>query len=574
MRHPPWLSMALLILAQAANAKAGTFYVSLTGDDAGGDGSAAKPWRSIGHAVNQGIPAAGGDTVLVKDGVYTGKTTVSRGFAAPVVVRAENAYRVKLTNTTGSDDVLRIYVDGSANITFDGFEMTNLDPSYVCGSREPYFIIHVQNADDVTLQNNIIHGNAAAGRCNELLKINRSADTFYPKNIVVRGNVFYDHVNSEGADMIDSVRPGEMEIVDNIFWGDPSKSKAQSFITLKRQSPPPGTPKSPRYWVHRNVFMTWGGKTDQAFVQFGEDGVDFAEISDALVENNLLIGNASASQAAPFQFKGAENITVRANTVVGDLPSGSYGFRIGTEGSNPAVSGFFIRNNIFADPTGTMGNRLINSYGQVQTASITLATNLYFNAGSALPSQGAVTPADDATQVVADPLLATDHSAIVMSEWDANAGAFKSGAVTIRDEFLRLVEAYGALGNGSPAADAADAAHMPADDIRGLARDTKPDIGAYELGASAPAPDAGVGGTPGTGGGSSGGAGGAGASAAGGSGATAASGGGGATKAKPSGDDGGCGCRVETTRSQSSEFGLLLLAMFAGARRRFKARRN
>lgn len=109
-------------------------------------------------------------------------------------------------------------------------------------------------------------------------------------------------------------------------------------------------------------------------------------------------------------------MTARANTVVGDLPSGAYGFRIGTEGANPPVSGFSITNNVFADPTGSMGNRLINSYGQVVTSSISLDNNLYFNGGTALPNQGSVTPADDGNAIVADPLLATDHANITLPE--------------------------------------------------------------------------------------------------------------------------------------------------------------
>jgi MYXO-CTERM domain-containing protein len=452
-----------------------------------------------------------------------------------------------------------VYVNGSANVVVDGFEMTNLDPSYTCGAREPYFIVHIQDASDVTLQNNIIHGNAAAGRCNELVKVNRGDDTAYPKNIVIRGNVIYDHVNSGGADMIDSVRPGEIEIVDNIFWGDPAKTSAQSFITLKRQAPAVGTPKSPRYWIHRNVFLRWGGKSDQAFVQLGEDGVDFAEISDALIENNLMIGNSPSSMAAPFQFKGAENVTVRANTVLGDLPGGAYGLRIGTEGSNPPVTGYFVRGNIFADPTGTMGNRLVNLYGQA--SGVELDHNLFFNAGAPLPSQGGALPSDDANALTADPLVPTDQTSIVLPEWQS--GGFPSGSSTIRDEFLRLVESYGALSTGSPAIDSGDPSNMPADDIRALARDATPDRGAYEFAAATPAPDAGVGGS------GSGGAPGSGGSATGGA---PGSGGASGTAATDSGDDGGCGCRTARGH-RSTGFGMLLaLGLLLGARRRYPER--
>jgi MYXO-CTERM domain-containing protein len=72
----------------------------------------------------------------------------------------------------------------------------------------------------------------------------------------------------------------------------------------------------------------------------------------------------------------------------------------------------------------------------------------------------------------------------VVPRWDADAGAFISGSATIRDEFLRLVETYGAPAEASAVVAAADPDAMPADDIRGYARDGAPDLGAYELGAS------------------------------------------------------------------------------------------
>jgi hypothetical protein len=551
------VSTAMLALLLASQAPAADFHVSTSGDDDVGNGSAGAPWRTIQHAVNAGIPADGGHTVIVADGVYDGSTLVTRGFPNPVVVRAEHALRAKLTNVSGDREAIRVYLDGPVRLTFSGFVISNAHPSYTCPSgREDYYLIHLQDASDVTIRDNVIFGNNAPGRCNELLKINRSLDTVYVRNVVVRGNVFYDPANAGGADMIDSVRPGEVRIFENIFFGTPDHDLSQSFITLKRQAPD-DQPSSPRYEVSRNVFMHWGGKSDQAFVQFGEDGVDFHEITDALVENNLVIGDSPASLAAPFQFKGAKGVRVRANTIVGDLPGGSFGFRVGTEGDNPPMSDFDIRNNIWADPTGTMTNRLVNTYGDVDVATITLDNNLYWNSGQLLPTSGAVTPAHDAHAVQGDPLLTGDHAAIVLPRWDESAGAFPSGTTTIREEFLRLVETYGALALGSAAVDAADPTHMPADDIRGFARDGTPDIGAYELGAST----SGTGGTAGAGGtagstGSGGSSGVGGSSGMGGTGGAPGSGGAGVsgsgggsagsspTMPEKSDEDSGCACRT------------------------------
>ncbi|MBI5545011.1 MAG: hypothetical protein HY901_14060, partial [Deltaproteobacteria bacterium] len=462
-------------------------------NDGSGDGSQGRPWATIGHAL-AALPQEGGDTVLVQDGEYVGANTVTRAFGQRTTVKAEHPYRARLTSAAGGVEPLRIYTPGPARLRFEGFVISNADPSYACtGGRESYYLIHLQDASDVQLVDNVVFGNNRPGHCNELLKINRSVETAYPKDILIQGNLFYDQADAGGADLIDAVRPGEVEIADNIFLGDPAHARSQSFITLKRQAPASGAPKSPRYWVHRNVFLSWGGKTDQAFVQLGEDGVAEVEIEDALIENNLMIGNSPTTMAAPFQLKGAQNVRVRANTVVGDLPSGSFGFRIGTEGENPAVSGFLIGGNLFADPTGTMGSRLVNSYGQVNVSSITLDHNLFWNGGNPLPTGGSVAATTDAHRLVADPLLPVDQSGLVLPRFDEAAGRFPSGRTTIRDELLRLVETHGALGAGSPAIDSADLSDMPAEDIRGLARDPRPDRGAYEFGAGTiPSLDAGA----------------------------------------------------------------------------------
>ncbi len=571
------LSLAMLVSPAAAE----TYYVSTVGDDAA-LGTETNPWASVDHALGS---VQGGDEVLVEDGTYEGLATLTRGFSSRVVVRARNPYRATLRNSGGGVEVLRVFFEGAVNLTVSGFVMSNATATYTCpNGREPFFVVHVQDATDFTLENNIIFGNNAPGRCNELLKINRGSDTAFPKDIVIRGNLFYDGADAGGADLIDSVRPGELTIEDNIFFGSGQTNDSHSFITIKRQAPST-TARSPRYIVRRNVFLNWGGKTDQAFLQFGEDGVAEVEISDALVENNLAIGNSAAQIVGAFQFKGAAGIHVRANTIAGDHPSGAFGFRIGTEGQNPQVSDFRVRNNIFSDPTGTMGTRIFNVYGDVDVSTIAAENNLYWNGGSALPSSGAVTPADDARRVEADPGLATDQSGIVLPRWDENAGAFPSGSTTIREEHSRLVERYGAIAAASPAAGAADPSDMPADDIRGFARDSTPDIGAYEAGATAPGAGgtAGSGAATGTGGTSgSGGAGGTAATTGGGSasggsagvgtstGGAGADGGSAASAGSDArgADEGGCGCRTPTTQRSLGPSAIAALLFFCLGRRR------
>ncbi len=481
----PLLNLLFISMVSAA-----LFYVSPDGDDSSGDGSSAAPWATIDYAVAH-IPSAGGDTIIVKDGLYNGRNYITESFDNWIVIAAENVYRAKLTNIqneTGGE-AFGIFTPGSAKIIAQGFIISNADDNYKCAEREENVLIHFQDACDIIFQNNIVFGNNIAECCNELLKINRGSEEFYPRNIHVRGNVFYDHVSSPGADIIDAVRPGELDIYENIFFTR-SSPNAQSFITLKRQVqeadiPDPYKPaRNPRHKVHKNIFLNWDGKSDQAFIQFGEDGQNELMITNSLIENNLMIGNSSHPIVAAVQLKGAKNITVRANTITGDLPGSTYGFRIGTEGDNPPVDSFFITNNIWSDPTGSMTNRFINTYGDVDVSSITLYNNLFYNTGNSLPDQGSVLPSADPNLITGNPGLEENQENIILPVWDEDTKQFPSGNRTIRKEFERLVLAYGVIPAGSPVINRADSSAMPADDILGNKRDSLPDIGCLEYNAT------------------------------------------------------------------------------------------
>ncbi len=202
-----------------------------------------------------------------------------------------------------------------------------------------------------------------------------------------------------------------------------------------------------------------------------------------------MLGNSGNDVRAAFGVKGGKDVAFRANTVSGDLPSLAYACRVNREGANPVNENVTFRNNIWSDPTGTMGaeagggtNEFSDGFPNEATGLV-LDNNLYWNGGAAIPPGDLVSPlVDDARRVVADPQLATNQSGIVLPRW--NGSAFVSGSATIRQEFERLVGLYGAIGGGSPAADQADPAFAPQDDILGRPRGAAPDLGAYEAGAS------------------------------------------------------------------------------------------
>jgi hypothetical protein len=487
---PGSLSLALALVLGGGTALAGTYHVATTGSDLTGDGSAIKPWATIAAALKN-VPDDG-STILVKDGVYKGQTLIARAFKKPVTVQAEYAYRVRLTNPGGV--VIACYLQGAGNFKLSGFEITN-GSGFACTTRQNP-LVHLQDVTDVALEDNIIHDNAVAGGCNELLKINSGTPNVAPKNIQIAGNLFYNPAPIEGADLIDAVAVEDLDIRDNIFFSTAPQTASTSYVMIKsqKQFTDGRVVRSPRFKVYRNVFLSWAGAADQAFVLFGEDGKPYHEVTDSLIENNLLLGNSSTATVAAFQLKGAKDVTIRANTIVGDLPGGSYALRAGTELANPSVEGIRIVNNIWSDPTGTMTKRFVNTYGNAVLSSFVLESNLYWNGATPLPSNyftsGTLFPANDPKAIFGDPRTATDQAAIVLPIWDPAKGTFQSGQPSIKKEHERLVEGYGAIGAGSAAQDAADPKQMPSDDILGRPRDSKPDRGAYERMSPAPADQA------------------------------------------------------------------------------------
>ncbi len=473
--------MLFIVLPQAGHSQTATYYVATNGDDATGDGSRTNPWATITHALDN---AADGSLILVRPGTYNGRVRIRGTFEQGVTVRSEVPYMARLRHNSR---VITAYQhpDGVSGITIEGFDIAH------SGAGAGALVIHFDGNGDgsvsrITLRNNILHDSFN----NDILKINNASHT-----ITVTGNMFYNQTGSD--EHIDINGVADVIVQDNIFFnnfaasGRTNPNNTSSYIVIKDSNGPDDAYTGSRnITVRRNIFLNWQGSTGHNFVLIGEDGKPYFEAENVLVENNLMLGNSPVLMRSPFSVKGGRAVTFRNNTVVGDMPSRAFAMRLISEGSNPPNENIEFYNNIWSDPTGTMGARTpsdANDFSDAapeHTASFVLHNNLYWNGGSPIPQESSelINYTDDSKAIIADPLLAGQDDLIV-PHWDPAAEQFLDGSTTIRQAFERLVRLYGTPAPNSAVVDAAAADKSSGEDILGRARSegSGPDVGAVEV---------------------------------------------------------------------------------------------
>ena len=452
-----------------------TLYVATDGDDSSGDGSSENPWATITHAIDN---ASDGATILVRPGTYNGRVRLRQEFDTRVTVRSETPYAARLRYDSGA--VVTSFT--GRNITLEGFDIAHA-PDNNGG-----LVIQVQdllgdfngsnNGSDpvvsgIVFRNNIIHDSTD----NDLLKINNGAE-----NVLVEGNMFFNQFGSDEHMDVNSVIG--VVIQDNVFFNT-IDNDTSSFIVVKDSGTGDTVVGSRQVTIRRNVFLSWFGSSGQSFVRFGEDGTSNFEAQDLLVENNLMIGNGTDLMRTPLTVQGSRALVFRNNTLTGNMPSRSFAGRLIAGGSNPPNEDLGFFNNIYSDPSGTMGSEAFigvdlfdSPTGQTTTAM--LDNNLYWNGGDPIPEDAgqALRFSDDLNAHVGNPGLGA-QDALVVPSWDGSG--FADGSASIREAFERLVNLYGIPANESLALDNADPTNAASEDILGRIRGPLPDLGAFEL---------------------------------------------------------------------------------------------
>lgn len=480
MKFPP-IVIAALLCAIGSDSYAETRYVSPTGDDDEGNGSIGSPFATITRALDA---STGGDTVIVQEGLYTGRVRIRGTFDPPVLVRSEPPYRARLR----SSDSTVVTVYDAIGVTMDGFDIAHSGPG------APPVVMQIQDlrgdpggedaTSNIIIRNCILHDSFN----NDILKVNNGA-----KDIRIEGNIFYNQTGSDEHMDVNSVR--NVVIEGNIFMNDFEGSgrvntqETSAFVVVKDSNQDDdGVVGSRDVFVRGNVFLHYQGGTGTPFLLLGEDGQAYHEVDGVTVENNLFLGDSTDVMRAAFGVKGGRNIVFRHNTITGDLPSNAFAMRLNIEGDNPNNANINFYQNIWSDPTGTMGSTgsNANDFSDTppgETDSFTLRRNLYWNGGEEIPTDGAelVNYTDDANRIVASPML-PNPTGIALPRWVPGTGLFGDGSSTIRQAFEKLVNDWGVPAEGSSAIDAGIPGDAPAVDILGRPRDGQPDLGAVERG--------------------------------------------------------------------------------------------
>lgn len=464
--------MALLLLVWAFPVSAAEFYISPTGSDTTGTGSVEKPWKSISKAI-QSVPDTG-STIIARDGLYVGTQSFSRHFRTSCTVRAEHPYQARFSSPKDGNRVL--YLSNASNIILDGLEF------FGSGATAPDYLIQISTdkAHDLILRNCIIHDSYK----NDLIKINDHAN-----RIVFTGCVFYNQANRGGDEHFDINTVRNIIIEESLFFNDypgsgrPDEHNAHSFIVIKNSGSTPNVTSG--ITLRKNIFTNWSGKADQAFVLLGEDGKDFFEASDVLIENNLFLHNGGPRIIGTFLFKGGlRRVTVRSNTISGRPNSRGFsvfGVVCQNIGKNPPMEDILFANNIFSDNSGSI-KRLSSTYAErFLDGGFRAVNNLYWNAGRDIGAEekDLFQPENDPQAILGDPKLNSVPQEPIVPRYDLKTDRFPSGTKTIREEFERLVRTYAEPGESSAASGRADSQFLPKDDILGRPRTGTPNVGCY-----------------------------------------------------------------------------------------------
>ncbi|WP_293915040.1 PA14 domain-containing protein [Deinococcus sp.] len=407
-----------------------TFWVAPGGND-GGPGSEASPWATINKASQTLTP---GDTVLVKDGTYTGVYIASSGKPGkPITFKAAPGAKPNIFITEiGSAGFL---LQGASYIDIEGFNLDYQVPGAenANGERwEPGIAITSLNdrgpgridSHHVRIIGNRVHGFPGGGIGSG------QADYVTIEGNTIWETAFYSKYDTSAISLYQSRNVDQAAGYHHII---------RANTVFKNENRVPGTGIGNTTITDGNCIIIDDGRNTQKFQ--GDKATYPAFTGATLVENNICADNGGRG----VNVFSSDNVLIRNNTFYknGRTPD------LDGEISVAAASNVRVVNNIIVPRDGQRATSLYDGNRQdLQVSNVTFERNLYFNSDK-LANR---VPSD----IVADPQFVSPGN-------DVNTADFR-------------------LKSGSPAIDRALSADAPAYDVGGLSRPVGagPDIGAWE----------------------------------------------------------------------------------------------
>lgn len=355
-------------------------YVATTGSDTAGDGSAAKPFRTVKHALEQAQP---GTTVAIGPGTYReGEIRIRQ---PRLTLTSSGATRARLEAAlpaSDSDGDVAVMVDVDADGTVlrnleitGGFYAVSLETRWDWGEADR------SGVGDVTIEDCVIHD---TGR--DAIKVKPNVD-----RVTIRRNQIYNSGKSQSpgdcnAEGIDNVNGDDMlvennDIHDTCSTGVYCKGGARNCRIIGN-----------RIWNTGEAGILVGFDTSPEYFDLS-DNPGYYENVGATVRNNL-VRNAGGAGIGLYASKDA---LIENNTVVdaGQKYHAPYYFGVTYQdwesfAKRPANLNPTIRNNVFAQtaayPRLMSQIRYSSDLGGLSALSgaAHLSNNCYYSAAGAV----------------------------------------------------------------------------------------------------------------------------------------------------------------------------------------------
>jgi parallel beta-helix repeat protein len=270
-----------------------TYYVDTGGSNTTGNGSAAKPWKTIQHGVDHLNP---GDTLLVNSGTYADPVTIEivASAGSPVLIKGNGSGVV--INGSG-DERDAVFITYSRYVTFERFRIQNATRAG----------LRIDNSDHITVRKSTFANNGTWGLFTDfsddiLIEENNAYGSIEEHGIYVsnsgdrptlRGNVVHDN-NANGIHMNGDLSQGGDGIISNAI-------------------------------VENNVIYNNG--------EAGGSGINMDGVANSVIRNNLLYNN-HASGISLYQIDGgvcSRYNRVLNNTII-NASDGRWAVNIGGAG--------------------------------------------------------------------------------------------------------------------------------------------------------------------------------------------------------------------------------------------------